>query len=77
MPVNNNREERARLALITYADKTGSEYPVQAATDLIADILYAVVGPPSRRVKGAATKTLHQALVTYRAADADDQDEPA
>ena len=73
--MTDKREERARLALIAYADMTGSEYPHQAATDLIADILYAVVGPPSTRVKGAATKTLHQALVTYRASEAEDQDE--
>jgi hypothetical protein len=77
VPVTDKREERARLALIAYADKTGSGYPLPAATDMIADILYAVVGPPSRRVKGAATKTLHQALMTYRAADAENNDEPA
>jgi hypothetical protein len=60
------RYKHARLALIAYADKRGSNYPQPAATDLIADILHAIIGKPSEQNDVKATHTLHHALMAWR-----------
>jgi hypothetical protein len=60
------RDKHARLALIAYADKRGSNYPQPAATDLIADILHAIIGKPSEQNDLKATCTLHRALMAWR-----------
>jgi hypothetical protein len=60
------RDKHARLALIAYADKRGSNYPQPAATDLIADILHAIIGKPSEQNDVKATRTLHRALIAWR-----------
>jgi hypothetical protein len=65
MPLTEKREKHARLALIAYADPSGSNYPQPAATDLIAELLRMVIGDPAEQNKPEATRLLERAFAVW------------